>query len=235
MKRYLWLLCLASMLFAGNTHITLSDEEQRYILSHRDIKVCTNPSLMPFEVLTPEGNHEGIGADLLSLVAGRVGLTIKIIQTYTWEDSLEKAKDAQCDIVSLISQTPELDAWLLFSDPILVDKNVLDYDRYAQFYRRPQIDSERYAGTAQRFAAVCQNRKRISARYAFYGCQRERRFGVGRQQTSRYDDQTVCACCVSDQTTRVFQPENRRARRGYRYGFSYRYHGTQYDLARYFK
>lgn len=125
MKAYMWLLCLASILYAGNAHITLSEEEQRYILSHRDIKVCTNPSLMPFEVLTPEGNHEGIGADLLSLVSGRVGLNVKIIQTYTWEDSLEKAKDTQCDIVSLISQTPELDTWLLFSDPILVDKNVL--------------------------------------------------------------------------------------------------------------
>lgn len=103
----------------------LSPQEKAYIEENPTINVCTNPSLMPFEVLTPEGKHEGIAADLLGIIAQRMGLDIEIIQTYTWEESLLRAKRNECDIISFISQTPEYDEWLLFSEPLLVDKNIL--------------------------------------------------------------------------------------------------------------
>lgn len=121
----LFFLTLCVTLDAATIPWKLSAEEKAFIEKKPTINVCTNPSLMPFEVLTPEGKHEGIAADLLSIVAERVGLDIEIIQTYTWEESLLRAKRNECDIISFISQTPDYDEWLLFSEPLLIDKNIL--------------------------------------------------------------------------------------------------------------
>ena len=122
----IFFLCIATVqVLFGALHVNLTPEEQQYVIQKSSLKVCTNPSLMPFEVLTPEGHHEGIAADLLTLVAERLGFKLEIIQTYTKEESLDKAKKGACDIVSFVIQTPELDEWMYFSEPILVDKNVL--------------------------------------------------------------------------------------------------------------
>jgi len=116
---------LPCMLYATTSVWSLSAYEQEYVKKNNRIKVCTNPSLMPFEVLTPEGKYEGIAADLLNIVAQRVGLDLEIVQTYTWEESVLKAQKNECDMISFISQTPEYDEWLIFTEPVLVDKNVL--------------------------------------------------------------------------------------------------------------
>lgn len=121
----LFFLMIVYTLQAATIPLKLSAHEKAYIEENPTIKVCTDPSLMPYEVLTPEGKHEGIAADLLTIVAQRVGLDLEIIQTYTWEESLIRAKRNECDIISFISQTPEYDEWLLFSEPLLIDKNIL--------------------------------------------------------------------------------------------------------------
>ncbi len=125
MKLLRLILITPLLLFAVQSKVTLNPEEQKYIANNPIIRVCTNPSLMPFEVLTPEGKHEGIAADLLHLVAERTGITLQIVQTYTWEESFLRAKKNQCDIVSFINQTPEYEEWFLMTEPLLVDKNVL--------------------------------------------------------------------------------------------------------------
>ena len=126
MKIFLFCVSLCiTILYAAGAPSELTPLEKSYIKENPIVTVCTNPSLMPFEVLTPEGKHEGIAADLLSIVSQRTGLEFEIIQTYTWEESLLRAKRNECDLVSFISQTPEYDEWLLFSEPLLIDKNIL--------------------------------------------------------------------------------------------------------------
>ena len=120
-----WFIMLHSVLFAMDNSLSLNEEEKNYLLQHPTIKACINPAWMPFEVLTPDGKYEGIGADLLKLVAQRVGLKLEIIQVYTWEESLEKAKKKQCDIINFITKTAEYEKWLLFSEPLFSDPNVL--------------------------------------------------------------------------------------------------------------
>ena len=90
-----------------DTSLSLTEIEKNYLQQHPTIKACINPAWMPFEVLTPDGKYEGIAADLLKLVAQRVGLNLEIVQVYTWEESLEKAKKKQCDILNFINKTAE--------------------------------------------------------------------------------------------------------------------------------
>lgn len=119
------IILLHSLLFATDASMVLSEEEKNYLHQHPTIKACINPAWMPFEVLTPDGKYEGIAADLLKLVIQRVGLNLEIIQTYTWEESLEKARKKQCDIINFINKTAEYEKWLLFSEPLFSDPNVL--------------------------------------------------------------------------------------------------------------
>jgi len=119
------LLCHALLAASQEPSVTLSPEGMHYLKLHPDVRVCVNPAYSPFEVLSLEGKHEGIAADLLRLVAQKTGLKLQIIQAYTKEESLELAHKNECDIIDFITRTPERSQWLLFSKPIFVDQNVL--------------------------------------------------------------------------------------------------------------
>ncbi|MBF0219602.1 MAG: transporter substrate-binding domain-containing protein, partial [Gammaproteobacteria bacterium] len=89
-----------------------------------EVKVCVDPDWPPFETLDKEGNHHGIGADLLRLVGERAGVTFSIVKTTDWVASLAASQAGECQVVSLLNRTPERDAWLIFTDPIFTDPNV---------------------------------------------------------------------------------------------------------------
>jgi len=126
LKQFLIVLALLqSFLFAATTEITFSEEEKAYLQSNPTVKVCVNPTLAPFEFLTLDGEYEGIGAELLRLIAQRTRLNLEIVQTYSWKESLEKARRNECDVLNFIPQTLEFNKWLLFSEPLFSDYNVL--------------------------------------------------------------------------------------------------------------
>lgn len=105
--------------------LVLNAKEKNYIQNNPILRVCVNPTLAPFEFLSVEGEYDGIGAELLKKIAQKVPLSLQIVQTYSWKESLEKARQNECDIVNFIPQTLEFNKWLLFSEPIFTDTNVL--------------------------------------------------------------------------------------------------------------
>ncbi|PAS97893.1 MAG: hypothetical protein BSR46_13050 [Candidatus Dactylopiibacterium carminicum] len=44
-------------------------------------RFCVDPDWAPFEVITPEGRHQGIAADLLQLVARRAEVKLELVPT----------------------------------------------------------------------------------------------------------------------------------------------------------
>ena len=87
--------------------------------------VCVDPDWPPYEVIDGQGRHQGIAADLLRLAAARVGLALDLVPTRDWEDSIAASKDGRCQMLSFLNQTPKRDEWLVFTDPIFVDANVI--------------------------------------------------------------------------------------------------------------
>lgn len=73
----LWGIGLSQPVVAAHS-VSLSAEEQRYLAQHPVIKVCVDPDWAPFERINEQGQHEGIGADLLQLVAKRVGIRVEL-------------------------------------------------------------------------------------------------------------------------------------------------------------
>lgn len=105
--------------------IEFSPQEQAYIAQAQAIKMCVDPDWVPFERINEQGQHEGISADLVQLVASRVGLRIELLKLKTWDDMLAASKAGHCQIMSFLNRTPARDQWLIFTDPIFYDPNIL--------------------------------------------------------------------------------------------------------------
>lgn len=99
--------------------------EKAYIAKAGVIKMCVDPDWAPFERITPQGKHEGIAADLVQLVAQRVGLQIELLPVQDWDESLAASKGKRCQVMSFLNQSPNRDQWLIFTSPIFSDPNVI--------------------------------------------------------------------------------------------------------------
>lgn len=112
-----------SSLFADN--ITLSEAEKSYLASKNNtITMCVDPDWEPFEKIK-NGKHIGLASDLIALVEKKLSITIKLLPTKTWEESLEFSKSGKCDIMSFLNDTPKRREWLTFTEPLFSDPNVL--------------------------------------------------------------------------------------------------------------
>lgn len=118
-------ICLYVNLFAidNSKAVVLTQEEQEF-LKNNTITMCVDPDWEPFEVIK-NGTHIGIAADLISLISVHLNTKIKLIPTTTWEQTIEFSKAGKCDILSFLNQTPAREKWLVFTEPIFRDPNVL--------------------------------------------------------------------------------------------------------------
>ena len=105
--------------------IVFTPQEKAYLQKSGTIKMCVDPDWAPFERINEQGRHEGIAADLVQLVAQRVGLRIELYPVKNWDESLAASKAGRCQIMSFLNQTPARDAWLIFTDPIFSDPNII--------------------------------------------------------------------------------------------------------------
>lgn len=111
--------------YAQAPRIHFTAEEQAYINHAAPVKMCVDPDWVPFERINENGQHEGIAADLVQLVVQRVGLRIALLPLKTWEEMLDASKNKRCQIMSFLNRTPEREQWLIFTDPIFYDANII--------------------------------------------------------------------------------------------------------------
>ena len=123
MNKWFYLLLLILYPLYGFS-VELSVDEQNYLKHLGVVKVCVDPDWEPFEALDSAGKYSGIGADLLFLVASRIGLSVEILPTKDWDESVEASKMGKCQLISFLNETPKRDAWLLFSQSHFTDPNV---------------------------------------------------------------------------------------------------------------
>ncbi|MBK3869463.1 diguanylate cyclase [Pseudomonas stutzeri] len=105
--------------------LELSAAERDWMDRNGTVSMCVDPDWLPFEMLNARGEHEGIAADLLRLVAERTGLQLEVVPTRDWDASLAASQAGRCQLLSFLNQTPERDAWLIFTQPLFTDTNVV--------------------------------------------------------------------------------------------------------------
>jgi diguanylate cyclase (GGDEF)-like protein len=121
-----WLLAAVMLLASGTAWAMaeLTPEQRAYVAAHKTATLCVDPDWVPFESVNARGEHEGIAADLLRLVAERVGIAFTLVPTRDWDESLAASKEGRCQVLSFLNKTALRDEWLLFTDPVFNDSNV---------------------------------------------------------------------------------------------------------------
>ena len=109
----------------STVQVILTEEESAYLKTLGPIKLCVDPDWYPYEQIDPDGKYQGIAADLLNVIARRLGSEFELVPTKDWEETIEYSKAMRCDVVSLLNQTPDREKWLVFTDPYFTDPTVL--------------------------------------------------------------------------------------------------------------
>ena len=116
---------LLSSIAQGSINIDLSDEEKEHLAAKGRVTMCVDPDWMPYERIDEQGKHVGIAADFMSEFQKGIPVPIELVQTKSWQESLEAAKSRQCDILALLNESPQRREFLNFTDPYLTDSVVI--------------------------------------------------------------------------------------------------------------
>ncbi len=104
--------------------LQLTDAEEAYLQHKKVITMCVDPDWMPFEKIE-KGRHKGLTADYMKLVSKKIHMPISLVETRSWSDSLIKAKDRECDILSMVAKTEEKEKYMDFTSTYIESPLVL--------------------------------------------------------------------------------------------------------------
>ncbi|UUW17353.1 ATP-binding protein [Serratia ureilytica] len=114
-----------SDLWQFQSHISLTEREQRWLDQHRQLRVVVNPLYAPFTMFDADGQFHGIGADILRLIHLRTGLNFKEVESDTVSDMFGLVKQKQGDLIAAMSYSNARDKQLLFTRPYVQPPFVL--------------------------------------------------------------------------------------------------------------
>ncbi|ABK45716.1 amino acid-binding domain sensor hybrid histidine kinase [Magnetococcus marinus MC-1] len=127
---YIWVLLLVLSIPGLGASLAhgeglLSNDLQAYLKQLGKIRMCVAPDWMPYEQVDAQGRHVGMAADYMRLFEQRLHTPIQLVPTASWAQSLEASRQGLCDILSLVNETPQRQAWLDFTTPYLRSPAVL--------------------------------------------------------------------------------------------------------------
>lgn len=99
---------------SAKNRFQLTQNEKNHLLEKKKITMCVDPEWYPLEAVQ-NGQHIGIASDIMKSFESKIGIPIELVKTGTWDESLLKAQNRQCDILSLASKTPDREHYLDFT------------------------------------------------------------------------------------------------------------------------
>jgi len=83
------------------------------------VRLCVDPDWMPLERINEQGEHVGILAEHLRLIAHNAGLELVLQPTNSWVETLEAFRAGRCDLISGLNYSAEREAEMAFTAPYL--------------------------------------------------------------------------------------------------------------------
>ncbi|MBY4676633.1 transporter substrate-binding domain-containing protein [Marinobacterium sp. CAU 1594] len=99
--------------------LTLSDWENNYLLNRSSLHYCVDPDWLPYEGISPEGEHIGMTADYVALFRKLLNVELKLLPTSSWSQSLHSVYDRDCDLLLSAAKTAARTRHLYFTEPYL--------------------------------------------------------------------------------------------------------------------
>jgi signal transduction histidine kinase len=108
-------LAFAGALHAG--HVVLDSADRAWLDANREVTVSYDPHWPPFSSRDSSGNLVGLDADLLQLLAARLGVRFVPVPAADWSDAYHKALAGEVGVLTGTARTPEREADFLFTRP----------------------------------------------------------------------------------------------------------------------
>ncbi len=95
--------------------INLTIKQEKYLKEKKEIRFCADPNWLPFEQVK-NGQVIGISADYSKIIKDKLEIPFKLIQTNSWTEAIEYAKERKCDILSFLAmETDDRKKYLNFT------------------------------------------------------------------------------------------------------------------------
>ncbi|EDZ62855.1 signal transduction histidine kinase, solute sensing [Sulfurimonas gotlandica GD1] len=107
-----------------NSSNVISAKEQQYLKSKKEIRICVLPSYLPYSGIEDD-KYVGIGAGVLEIVSKHIPVPFKLVKTKSWKESIEKAKNRECDLLPVMQATPSRGEYFKFTDAYYEDPLVV--------------------------------------------------------------------------------------------------------------
>jgi len=104
---------------ASENSMSMSEEEEKYLLAKKQITMCVHPDQMPLESIH-KNLYTGLGAEYAKYFSKTLNIPFVLVPTHTWSETLEYAKTKKCDIIPLIEQTEDRKSYLNFTQSYLL-------------------------------------------------------------------------------------------------------------------
>ncbi|MGM0424253.1 MAG: transporter substrate-binding domain-containing diguanylate cyclase [Thermodesulfobacteriota bacterium] len=104
--------------------VPLAPEEQNYLESKEEVRMCVHPGWLPFSGLNEEEEPIGIAPEIMQLVQERIGASLVPVLKNSHQESLQAAENGECDILPCISN-PSAASNLISSRPYFESVHVM--------------------------------------------------------------------------------------------------------------
>lgn len=141
-------------------HMELTESEKNWLTTHHNINYAGDPSWQPFEFFNQEGKYAGIVADYLKLFAKALDISWQIIPSNSWEQTVNKLKTGEVDIISEATLSP-LNKEFLFTQPYLTTPIVVVAKEQVQYVNGLSDLTDMQIGVVRDYGYVTQ----IKAKY----------------------------------------------------------------------
>lgn len=100
--------------------IALTAAERAWLAQHPVVRVGYDPAWPPFSERAPDGRGVGIDADVLALVAQRLGVKFELVTRAKWTEVYDAAARGEIDMLAGTARTPEREKVFHFTAPYFV-------------------------------------------------------------------------------------------------------------------
>ena len=103
----------------SNISVVLNQAEKDWLAKHREIRLAVDTGWAPFEFVDDKKNYRGMAAEFIRLVEKRLGISLTIDKTRSWQEMVKAVKNRDLDVFSLVVKTPQRDKYVNFTKPYI--------------------------------------------------------------------------------------------------------------------
>ena len=127
-KNYIFSLILVifftNTLFATTDKLNLTTHEKQYLKKHPIITAHNENNWAPFN-FNKNGVAQGYSIDYMNLLASKIGIKVKYISGYSWNEYLTLLQTSKLDLIINISKNKKRIKTINFTKPFLIAKNTI--------------------------------------------------------------------------------------------------------------